>query len=86
MRIIFLIIVVALISGCTSTYKQSNLTEPGTKLLKAGSVVIATPVNGSYETKEYAKSGEMTASAVKAAFAKFTNIKQCRLIARNLDA
>lgn len=73
MRITFLVIIAAMISGCASTYKQTNLTEPAAKLLKAGSVVIATPANGSYETKEYPKSGEMTALAIQAAFAKFTN-------------
>ena len=73
MRITSLVIIATMISGCASTYKQTNLTEPAAKLLKAGSVVIATPANGSYETKEYAKSGEMTALAVQAAFAKFTN-------------
>ena len=73
MRITSLVIIATMISGCASTYKQTNLTEPAAKLLKAGSVVIATPANGSYETKDYAKSGEMTALAVKAAFAKFTN-------------
>ena len=73
MRIFFVIIIAAVISGCASTYKQTKLTEPARKLLKEISVVIATPVNGSYETREYSTSGEMTALAVQTAFARFTN-------------
>jgi hypothetical protein len=73
MRIAVLVIITAMISGCASTYKQTNLIEPTAKLLKGRSVVIATPANGSYENKEYSTSGRMTALAVRAAFARFTN-------------
>ncbi len=73
MRIVFLVIIAAIITGCASTYQQINLTEPAAKLLKGRTVIIATPVNGFYETDEYEKSGEMTALAVKAAFARYTN-------------
>ena len=73
MRIAVLIIVIVTIFGCTSTYQQIDVTGPAAKLLKGGSVVIATPANGSYGTREYPLSGSMTAQAVRAAFAKFTN-------------
>ena len=73
MRVALLIITVLTISGCASAYKQSNLTIPIAKLSKGKSVVIATPANGFYEKEEYSASGKMTAFAVRAAFARFTN-------------
>lgn len=73
MHITILIIMLATVSGCASTYKQNILTEPTTKLLKGKSVAIATPANGSFEAKEYPVSGKMTALAVRAPFARFTN-------------
>jgi hypothetical protein len=73
MRIIILVIMAIMISGCASTYKQNNLTEPTTKLFRGGSVVIATPANGSYGNKKYPASGEMTALAVRAVFAEFSD-------------
>lgn len=73
MRIVGLAIIVAMISGCASTYKQSDLTEPSAKLVKGKSVVIATPTNGSFGNKEYSASGKMTALAVRAAFARYSN-------------
>jgi hypothetical protein len=72
MRVAFLVIIVAMISGCAST-KQTNLAEPTSKLLKGKRVVISTPANGSYGSNEYSTSGKMTAFAVRAAFARFTN-------------
>jgi hypothetical protein len=69
---LFLILVV-LMAGCASTYKQSLLNEPSAKLVKGRSIVIATPSNGWYEKKEYAASGKMTMLATKAAFARFSS-------------
>lgn len=68
-----LVLCCALLSGCTATYKQYTLTEPGVKLIKGKSVVIAIPDNGFYEDEEYKASGKMTAFAVRAAFARFSN-------------
>jgi len=73
MRLITLLIFAAMLSGCSATYKQQTLAEPSAKLVKGKSVVIATPANGFYESKEYLASGRMTASAVRAAFAPFSN-------------
>lgn len=57
--------------GCTSTYTQSTLSKPTVKLEVGKVVAIATPANGSYGGKEYSGSGRSTATAVRAAFAKF---------------
>jgi uncharacterized protein YceK len=73
MRFISLIIFVTMLSGCAATYKQDILAEPNAKLGRGKSVAIATPSNGFYENKEYSASGKMTALAVRAAFARFTN-------------
>ena len=73
MRIAALIIFATMISGCAATYKQNTLAEPSAKLVKGKSVVISTPANGFYESKEYPASGRMTALAVRAAFARFSN-------------
>jgi hypothetical protein len=62
-----------LATGCSSEYRQKEIAVPSTKLLMGRSVAIATPENGSYSTTEYTASGKMTALAVRAAFAKFTN-------------
>ena len=70
MRIIAFCSCVVLLSGCASTYKHSTLAEPNAKLERGKTVLIATPTNGSYESKEYQNSGKMTASAVRAAFAR----------------
>ena len=73
MRNGFLLFVVILLSGCAAKYNQVNLSQPRTKLTAGNSVLIATPENGSYGNREYSSSGRMTALAVNAAFAKFSN-------------
>lgn len=73
MRITILALIATMFAGCSATYKQSNLTEPTGKLLKGKSVVITTPSNGSYGNREYSESGKMTALAVRAAFARFSD-------------
>jgi len=70
MKHILSILCVALITGCTASYQQSELTEPTVKLDPSKAVTIATPDDGWYEDKEYKNSGQMTASAVRAEFAK----------------
>ncbi len=62
-----------LAAGCSSTYSQKNLKEPSAKLERGKSVVIATPANGRYSNQEYTESGQMTAQAVRDAFAKVTD-------------
>ena len=73
MRIIVGCFCLALLSGCASTYKHSTLAEPRAKLVRGKTVLIATPANGFYESKEYQNSGKMTASAIRAAFARFAS-------------
>lgn len=73
MRNCLLLFAIILLSGCASSYNQINLTQPETKLIAGKSVLIATPANGSYGGKEYSSSGKMTAIAVNAAFAKYSN-------------
>ena len=73
MRNIFLASAAIFLSGCASTYKQDVVSAPSAKLERGKSVVVGTPKNGSYETKQYATSGKQTAAAVRAAFARFSN-------------
>ncbi len=68
---IFLLSILA--SGCTARYVQDDLTTSSVKLIHGLSVTIATPVDGRYETTVYKTSGVMTAGAVRAAFARYTN-------------
>jgi hypothetical protein len=71
MRISVASILLLLLSGCASTYKNAPLAEPSAKLVSGKSVFIATSANGFYESKEYQNSGKMTTLAVRAAFARF---------------
>ena len=73
MRIAALMIFTTIMTGCTATYKQNILAEPSAKLVRGKSVVISTPANGFYGNEEYLDSGRMTALAVRAAFAGFSN-------------
>ena len=73
MRFATLIFVSIMLSGCAATYKQSTLAQPSAKLVRGKSVAIATPTNGFYGSTEYQASGKMTALAVRAAFARFSN-------------
>lgn len=85
MRIAVFVIIATMISGCASTYKQISLTEPAARLLKEKSVVIATPTNGSYGNTEYSASGKMTALAIRAAFARFSNTITVSTNCKKLD-
>ena len=73
MRLISILIFATMISGCAATYKQDTLVEANTKLVRGKSVAISTPSNGFYEEQEYSASGRITAFAVRASFARFTN-------------
>jgi hypothetical protein len=66
-----LVILVSLLCSCASTYKSSALSVPTTKLERGKFIAIALPTNGSYGGKEYAGSGSSTATAIRAAFAKY---------------
>ena len=73
MRAISLVAVALLLSACAATYKQEVLLSPRAKLERGKSVLIATPKDGFYETKEYRGSGAKTAIVIQAAFARFSN-------------
>ncbi len=73
MRYVTLLVAFSIVSGCASTYEETLLTAPTQKLQSGKSILIATPSNGFYESKEYSASGRMTAHAVRSAFAHYTN-------------
>lgn len=59
--------------GCASSYKQEVVTSPSAKLERGKAVLVATPKNGAYDRKEYQASGQQTATAVRSAFARFSD-------------
>ncbi len=73
MRFFTALFFVIMFSGCTATYKHNLLSKPNTKLDPRKSVVIATPTNGSYGSKEYPASGKTTAQVIRSSFSKQTN-------------
>lgn len=60
-------------SGCASTYQRNDIGSFDSKLATGGSVLVATPTNGSYGGKEYSGSGESAAQAVRSAFERHSN-------------
>ena len=73
MRIAIFVVIATLISGCASTYKQSNLTEPAAKLLKGKSVVIATPTNGSYGNTGHSRTSQKPHARQERSFFQMPN-------------
>lgn len=73
MRYFPVLLLAILLSGCASTYKQTDLAMQTSRLENGKSVLIATPKNGAYGKYNYTKSGQMTALAVNAAFSKHTD-------------
>ena len=67
---IFAIVLVALLSGCASTYKHSELKQASEQLDPSRGVLIAVPEDGWYGETRYQRSGQMTANATLAAFSK----------------
>lgn len=61
---------ILIVTGCTSTYRHSALQVPTAKLDSNLGVLISIPEDGWYESRQYRNSGQMTANAVRAAFAK----------------
>ena len=70
---ILLLTIAALLTGCASTYKQEVVSAPSAKLERGKAILIATPKNGFYETKEYPASGRQTAAVTQAAFARYSS-------------
>lgn len=73
MKRIFLVSLATLLSACAATYKHEVVSAPSAKLERGKAILIATPKNGFYESKEYASSGRQAAAATQAAFARFSN-------------
>jgi hypothetical protein len=65
------LIVVILLSGCTATYNVNRGNDEGVQLAATKGVYIIIPDDGSYGDKQYANSGQMTASAVEVEFSKY---------------
>lgn len=61
---------ILLVTACTSTYRHSELQTPAANLDPRLGVLISTPEDGWYENQQYRNSGQMTANAVRSAFAK----------------
>ncbi len=73
MRTCWITIMFLFVAGCSATY-QDRVIQPATSRLDRGEgVFISTPKDGWYAKIEYKNSGAMTADAVKAAFARFSN-------------
>jgi len=85
MKRTLLLALLLVISGCTSTYTKMTLSQPSTVLQRGKTVAIATPDDGFYETKQYRGSGQSTAQAARAAFAKFAAqtsvLPECKVLA-----
>ena len=60
-------------SGCASTYEQHVVTNPASKLNVGSSILIATPADGAYGDEKYPGSGLATATAVRSAFARYSD-------------
>lgn len=85
MQFIVLIFSVLLLTACSATYQQSNVTgDPQIKLDPEKKVLVSTPKNGSYGKIKYTESGQMTALAVQSAIAERANYVEvtatCKLI------
>lgn len=85
MRYLTLLVTIFFASGCASTYVQDDLKTPVEKLQSGESILIATPSNGSFETKVYTTSGHTTALAVQSAFARYSNDITVSAECNNLD-
>ena len=84
-RLAIFFLFISFASGCASTYQETALKPPTEKLQSGASLLIATPANGVYETKEYAGSGDSTARAVRAAFARYSNDVNVSAECRDLE-
>lgn len=73
MQKLLIIFTSILATGCTAKYMQNDVSTNQGKLDSRQPVTIATPVDGRYDAKAYSGSGEMTATAVRAAFSRYSN-------------
>ncbi len=77
-RHIFMGLIVALVTGCASTYKHTDVHKIENTLDANSGVLISIPKDGFYGTKEYPNSGRMTANAFNTAFSK--NISKVEVV------
>lgn len=70
---ISIVVLAMLASGCTASYVQKDVKTNSEKFVGSQAVSIATPADGRYDTTTYKASGDMTAGAVRAAFAHHSN-------------
>lgn len=70
LRLLLVTVVALFVTGCSSTYKYSELAPIETNLDSRKGVLISTPEDASYGSTQYRGSGRMTANAVRAAFSK----------------
>lgn len=74
MRSIALYFLLAILAGgCASTYEYDELRPVSASLDRAQGVLISTPEDAWYESKQYRNSGRMTTNAIRAAFPKHTS-------------
>lgn len=73
LKAIFIGGLLIIMTGCASTFTRDTVIAPQATLQRSGSVLIATPENGSYGGYIYEGSGTATANAVRAAFSRFSN-------------
>jgi hypothetical protein len=73
MKKLLIPLIIVLMSGCTSTYKQEAIVKSTAKLVNGKSILISVPSNGSYEGKEYSGSGASTSQATYSAFARHSS-------------
>lgn len=71
--LVLLVSSVAWVSGCASTYKQETIAAAQTKLATGGTALVATPPDSAYGDENNPGSGAATASAVRAAFSRYTS-------------
>jgi len=61
------------LAGCTAKYHQEVIDQNTMKLKTGKGVFISVPRDGFYGPQRYPNSGEMTAQAIKEAFARYTH-------------
>jgi hypothetical protein len=70
LRLLFVTVIALFVTGCSSTYKHSELQPLETNLDSGKGVLISTPEDGWYGNTQYHGSGRNTGNAVRAAFSK----------------
>lgn len=87
MRFLLIFFTTILLGACTATYQQTNVTDtPLIKLDPQGKILVATSKNGTYSTKNYQRSGQMTSQAIKASFDRHTNTVSITTACKSVDS